>query len=128
MKKSHALLAAIAVAIAMCAGIAYGVRAGNAALPLVAFLVGVFLLLILKNRVDPVIGDEWTRLVEQKAAPMTLNTAAVLFAIIGLLLVTVSSPGQNYDQAVYAIAASLVTQTIAQVAFTLCYTRFLHGS
>ena len=128
MKKDHAMLAGIAVAIGMCAGIAYGVRAGNAAVPLITFLVGVFLLLILKKRVDSVIEDEWTRLVEQKAASMANNTTAFLFTLLGLFLVTVSSPSQNYDQAVYAIAAFLVTQAVAQVAFTLYYTRTLRGS
>jgi uncharacterized membrane protein len=128
MKKNHAIIAGIAVVIAMCAGTLYGVRAGNAAVPIITFLAGVFLLYYLKNHVDSIIEDEWTRLVEQKATSMTLNTTAVLFALIGLFLATVSSPGQNYDQTVYAIAAFLVTQAIAQVAFWLYYTRTLRGS
>lgn len=128
MKKKYALLAGIGVVIAMCAGIMYGVREGNTTIPLIAFLAGLFLLFILKNRVDSVIEDEWTRLVEQKSASMALNTTAVLFTLIGLFLATVSSEGRNYDQAVYAIAAFLVTQAIAQVASTLWYTRILRGS
>jgi uncharacterized membrane protein len=128
MKKDHAMLAGIAVVIVMCAGIVYGVRAGIAAVPLIAFLAGVLLLFYLKNRVDAVIDDEWTRLVEQKSTSMALNTTAFLFALIGLFLATVSIPGQNYDQAMYAIAAFLVTQAIAQVAFWLYYSRTLRGS
>lgn len=128
MKKDHAIIAGIAVVIAMCAGIMYGVRAGNAAVPLIAFLGGVFLLFFLKNRVDSVIEDDWTRLVEGKAATMSLNATAVLFTLIGLVLITISSPEHNYDQAVYAIAAFLVTQAIAQVAFWLYYSRTLRGS
>jgi uncharacterized membrane protein len=128
MKKNHAIIAGIAVVIAMCAGTVYGVRAGNAAVPIIAFLAGVFLLFYLKNHVDSVIEDEWTRLVEQKATSMALNTTAVLFTLIGLFLATVSSEGRNYDQAVYAIAAFLIFQAIAQVAFTLYYTRTLRGS
>jgi len=128
MKKNHAILAGIAVVIAMCAGTAYGVRAGNAAVPIIAFLAGVFLLFYLKNHVDSIIEDEWTRLVEQKATSMALNTTAVLFTLIGLFLATVSSEGRNYDQAVYAIAAFLIFQVIAQVTFTLYYTRTLRGS
>lgn len=128
MKKDHAILAGIAVIIAMIAGIMYGVRTGNAAIPVAAFLIGVLLLLLLETRVDSVIEDEWTRLVQQKATFMTLNTTVILFTLIGLFLVTVSSPDQNYDQAVYAIAAFLVTQAIAQVVFTLYYTRALRGN
>jgi uncharacterized membrane protein len=128
MKKDHAIIAGIAVVIAMWAGIAYGTRAGNAAIPPIAFLAGVFLLFCLKNRVDSVIEDDWTRLVEGTAATMSLNATAVLFTLIGLVLITISSPEHNYDQAVYAIAAFLVTQAIAQVAFWLYYTRTLRGS
>jgi uncharacterized membrane protein len=128
MKKDHAIIAGIAVVIAMCAGTVYGMRTGNAAIPLTAFLAGVFLLFYLKNHVDSVIEDEWTRLVEQKATSMALNTTAVLFTLIGLFLITVSSPDRNYDQAVYAIAAFLIFQAIAEVAFYLYYKRTLRGS
>lgn len=128
MQKNHALLAGTAVVIAMIAGIMYGVRAGVAAIPVFSFLAGAGLLFFLKRNVSTVIEDEWTVLVEQKAAALTLNATAFLFTVIGLLLITVSSPAQNYDQAVYAIAAFLVIQALLQVATTIYYSRALRGS
>jgi uncharacterized membrane protein len=128
MQKNHVTIAGIAVVIAMIAGIMYGVWAGNAAVSIFSFLAGAGLLFLLKRSVDAVIEDEWTRLVEQKAANMTLNATAFLFTVIGLLLITVSSPSQNYDQAVYAIAAFLVTQSVVQVATTLWYSHTLRGT
>ena len=112
----------------MNAGIMYGVKAGNAAIPVFAFLAGVGLLLLIQRNVSTVIEDEWTRLVEQKAANLTLYATMFLFTVIGLFLITVSSPEQNYDQAVYAIAAFLVTQSIILVATMLWYSRTLRGT
>lgn len=128
MKPNHATLAGIVIVIGMVAGIMYGVRAGNAAIPLAAFLAGAFLLVMVRRSVSAVIEDEWTRLVGQKAATMTLDVTAFIFTVIGLFLITVSSPGQNYDQAVYAIAAMLVTISVLQVATTAWYTRKLRGN
>lgn len=128
MQKNHALIAGIVVFIAMIAGIMYGVRAGIAAIPVFSFLAGAGLLFLIKRNVSTVIEDEWTLLVEQKASALTLNVTAFLFTIIGLLLITVSSPEQNYDQAVYAIAAFLVIQAILQVAITFYYSHTLRGS
>lgn len=128
MRKNHAYGAGIVVIIAMIAGIMYGVRAGNPAITVFSFLGGAGLLLLLKRNVSTVIEDEWTLLVEQKAAALTLNVTSFLFTVIGLLLITVSSPAQNYDQAVYVIAAFLVIQAILKVAITVYYSRKLRGS
>jgi uncharacterized membrane protein len=128
MQKNHATIAGIAVVIAMIAGIMYGVKAGNAAVSVFSFLAGCGLIFLIKRNVNTVIEDEWTRLVEQKAASLTLNAIAFLFTVIGLLLITVSSPEQNYDQAVFSIAAFLITLTIVQVATTLYYSRTLRGT
>lgn len=128
MQKNHAYGAGIVVIIAMIAGIMYGVRAGNAAITVFSFLGGAGLLLLLKRNVSTVIEDEWTLLVEQKAAALTLNVTSFFFTVIGLLLITISSPAQNYDQAIYVIAAFLVIQAILQVAITLYYSRKLRGS
>jgi len=128
MQKNHAIIAGIVVIIAMNAGIMYGVKAGNAAIPVFAFLAGAGLLLLIQRNVSTVIEDEWTLLVEQKATNLTLYATMFLFTVIGLFLITVSSPEQNYDQAVYAIAAFLVTQSVLLVATTLWYSRSLRGS
>jgi uncharacterized membrane protein len=128
MQKNHATIAGIAVVIAMIAGIMYGVRAGNAPVSVFMFLAGSGLLFVIKRNVSTVIEDEWTLLVEQKAANLTLNATAFLFTVAGLFLITVSSPAQNYDQTVYAIAAFLVIQSILQVVTTLWYTRALRGT
>jgi uncharacterized membrane protein len=128
MQKNHAIIAGFAVVIAMIAGIIFGVRAGTAAVSVFSFLAGSGLLFLIKRNVTTVIEDEWTRLVEQKSATLTLNATAFLFTVIGLFLITVSSPEQNYDQAVYAVAAFLVTQSLLQVATTLWYSRTLRGT
>lgn len=127
MKSSHATLAGVAVVTGMCAGIVYGVRAGNAALTITAFLLGVFLLFLVRRSVTTVMEDEWTRLVEGKSASLTLSLAMFLFTIVGLFLVTVSSPEHTYDMAVYAIAGFLVTLSVLQVGTTLYYRRVLRG-
>ncbi len=128
MKKNHAILAGVAVVIAMVAGIMYGVRAGIPTITVFAFVAALAILYLLKRSVETVIEDEWTRVVEGRAAVMSLNSVAILFTLIGLFLATVSGPDQNYDQAVYAIAAFLITQAVAQVAFTLYYQRTLRGT
>jgi uncharacterized membrane protein len=112
----------------MVAGIMYGVREGIAIVPVFAFLAGLAILFLLKRSIGTVIEDEWTRLVEGRAALMSLNSVAVLFTLIGLFLATVSGPDRNYDQAVYAIAGFLIIQAVAQVAFTLYYRRTLRGT
>lgn len=128
MEKNPATIAGIAVLIVMTAGIMYGVKAGNPAVPLVVFLACAGLLFLIKRNVTTVIEDEWTRLVEQKAANLALNATAFIFTVIGLFLITISSPSRNYDQAVYTIAAFLVLQTVLQVASTLYYSRTLRGT
>lgn len=128
MQKNPATIIGIAVVIAMLAGIMYGVRAGNPAIPVIAFLAGAALLFLLKRNVTSVIEDEWTRLVEQKAANLTMNVTSFLFTVIALVLITVSSPAQNYYQAVYAIAAVLVTLTAGQVLTTMYFSRTLRGT
>lgn len=128
MKENHAILAGIVVMIAMIAGIMYGVKAGNAAISVVAFLACASLLFLIKRSVEVVIEDEWTTLVAQKAATLTLNTTALLFTIVALLLISISSPDQNYDQAAYALAAVLVTISIVQVITTFWYSRTLRGT
>lgn len=128
MQKNHAIIAGIAVVIGMIAGIVYGVRAGNAVIPVVAFLAGAVLLLLIRRNIGTVIEDEWTLLVEQKAATLTMNATSFLFTVIALFLITLSSREQNYDQAVYAIAAVLVTLTIGQVIATIWYSRTLRGT
>ncbi|HPD75382.1 MAG TPA: DUF2178 domain-containing protein [Methanoregulaceae archaeon] len=128
MQKNTAMIAGIAIVIAMIAGIVYGVRAGNPVIPVIAFLAGAGLLFLMKRNVTGVIEDEWTRLVEQKAANLTMNATSFLFTVIALFLITVSNPDQNYDQAVYAIAAVLVSLTIGQVLTTMYYSRTLRGT
>jgi len=128
MQKNHATIAGIAVAVAMIAGIMYGVRAGNAAIPVLSFLAGSGLLFLLKRNVDTVIEDEWTLLVEQKASTMTMNLTSFLFTVIGLFLITISSPEQNYDQAALTIAAILVTLAIVYIATTFWYSHALRGT
>ena len=128
MRKNHAIIAGVAVVIVMIAGIMYGVREGIAMIPVLAFLGGLAVLYLLKRSVETVIEDEWTGLVEGKAAVMSLNSVAVLFALIGMVLATISTPDRNYDQAMYTIATFLVIQAIAQVAFQLYYTRTLRGT
>lgn len=128
MQKNHAPLAGIGVVIAMIAGIMYGVRAGNAAISVFAFLAGTGILFLVKRSVDAVIEDEWTMLVEQKAANLTMNATCFLFTVIGLFLITISSPAQNYDQAAFTIAAFLVTLAIIYVATTVWYSHTLRGT
>ena len=128
MKSSQATTAGIIVLIGMIAGIMYGVRTGNAVIPLAAFLAGAFLLLVIKRSVSTVIEDEFTRLVEQKAATVALNATSLIFTIIGLFLITVSNPQQNYDMAVYAIASMLVTIFVLYVAASIWYSQKLRGN
>jgi uncharacterized membrane protein len=128
MQKNHATIAGIAVVIAMIAGIMYGVRAGNAVVPVVAFLAGSGLLFLIKSNINTVIEDEWTQLVEQKAASLTMNLTSFLFTVIGLFLITISSPEQNYDQAAFTIAAFLITLAIMYIATTLWYSHTLRGT
>lgn len=128
MQKNHATIAGIAVIVAMIAGIMYGVKTGNAALSVVMFLACSGLLFLIRRNVSTVIEDEWTQLVEQKAANLTMNATSFLFAVIGLFLITISSPEQNYDLAAFTIAAFLVTLAIIYVITTLWYTRVLRGT
>jgi uncharacterized membrane protein len=128
MQKNHATIAGIAVVVAMIAGIMYGVRAGNAAVPVLSFLAGSLLLFLLRRNVDTVIEDEWTLLVEQKASAMTMNLTSFLFTVIGLFLITISSPERNYDQAALTIAAFLVTLALVYVATTFWYSHALRGT
>jgi uncharacterized membrane protein len=128
MQKNHATLAGIAVVIVMIAGIMYGVKAGNAAVSVFAFLACAGLLFLIKRSIDTVIEDEWTRLVEQKAATLTMNATCFLFTVIGLILITISSPDHNYDQAAFTIAAFLVTLAIVYVATTVWYSHTLRGT
>jgi uncharacterized membrane protein len=128
MQKNHATLAGIAVVMMMIAGIMYGVKAGNAGVSVFSFLACAGLLFLIKRSVDTVIEDEWTRLVEQKAATLTMNATAFLFTVIGLFLITISSPDHNYDQAALTIAAFLVTLAIVYVATTVWYSHTLRGT
>ena len=91
MQKNHAIIAGIAVVIGMIAGIVYGVRAGNAVIPVVAFLAGAVLLLLIRRNIGTVIEDEWTLLVEQKAATLHLRVhlrsrAEELFRRLGVAI------------------------------------------
>ncbi len=128
MQKNLATAAGIIVVIAMAAGIVHGVRAGNAAITVFSFLAGLVLLFLLKRGVTAVIEDEWTLLVEQKAAGLSADLTSLIFTITGLILITVSSPVQNYDQAVYAIAAVLVTLAVIRAAAGFWFARSLRGS
>lgn len=128
MQKNHATLAGIICFIVTMAGVMYGVKIGNAAIAVVSMLVCGVLLWHIKRSVSPVIEDEWTALVEQKAASLTLNATAILFAIIGIVLMTASGPGQDYDQAAFAIAAFLVTLAVVYIATTLWYSHTLRGT
>ena len=128
MQKNHAILAGIICFIATMAGVMYGVKNGNAAIAVVSMLACTVLLWHITRSVSPVIEDEWTVLVEQKAAYLTLNATAILFAVIGIVLMTVSGPGQDYDQAAFAIAAFLVTLAVVYIATTLWYSHTLRGT
>lgn len=128
MQKDHATLAAIAVVLAKVAGVMYGVRTGNAAISVLSFLACFGLLFLIKRNISTVIEDEWTLLVEQKAANLAMNLTGFLFTVIGLFLITISSPAQNYDQAVYAIAACLITLSVMYVTATLWYSHTLRGT
>jgi uncharacterized membrane protein len=128
MQKNHATITGIVVFVAMTAGIMYGVRAGNPVVSVFSFLAGAVLISLLKRGVDSVIEDEWTRLVEQKTANLTMNVTSILFAIIGLVLITISGPGQNFDQAVFAIAGFLITLAIVHIATTIYYSHILRGN
>jgi uncharacterized membrane protein len=128
MQKNHAILAGIICFIAMMAGVMYGVKNGNAAIAVVSMLACGVLLWHIKRSVSPIIEDEWTALVDQKAASLTLNATAILFAVIGIVLMTASGPGQDYDQAAFAIAAFLVTLAVVYIATTLWYSHTLRGT
>lgn len=128
MKPNQSTFVGIIVVIGMCGGIMYGVTLGNTVVSLSAFLLGSFLLFMIKRSVDSVIEDEWTKLVEQKASAMTMNITAFVFTLVGLYLITVSSPEQNYDLAVFAIAAFLITLVGLYTAMTFYYTRTLRGN
>jgi uncharacterized membrane protein len=128
MQKNHATLAGIVCFIVTMAGVMYGVKIGNSAIAVVSMLAGGVLLWHIKRSVSPIIEDEWTALVEQKAASLTLNATAILFAVIGIVLMTASGPGQNYDQAAFAIAAFLVTLAVVYIATTLWYSHTLRGT
>jgi uncharacterized membrane protein len=128
MQKNHATLAGIVCFIVTMAGVMYGVKIGNSAIAVVSMLAGGVLLWHIKRSGSPIIEDEWTALVEQKAASLTLNATAILFAVIGIVLMTASGPGQNYDQAAFAIAAFLVTLAVVYIATTLWYSHTLRGT
>ena len=128
MQKNHALLAGILCFIAMIAGVMYGVKSGNIAVAVLSLLAEGVVIWHLKKSVSPVIEDEWTTLVAQKASALTLNTTAILFAVIGIILMTISGPGQDYDQAALAIAAFLVTLSIVYLATTVYYSHTLRGN
>lgn len=127
MKSGHATIVGIIVLAGMVAGIMYGVKTDNAAIPPAAFLAGAFLLLLIKRSVSTVIEDEFTRLVEQKAATMTLNVTSFAFTVIGLILITISGPGNDYYMAVYAIAAMLITISALYAATSIWYSRHLRA-
>ena len=128
MQKNHATLAGIICFIVTMAGVMYGVKIGNSAIAVVSMLACGVLLWHIKRSVSPIIEDEWTALVEQKAASLTLNATAILFAVIGIVLMTASGPGQDYDQAAFAIAAFLVTLAVVYIATTLWYSHTLRGT
>lgn len=128
MKSSHAIVAGIVVVSCMCAGIMFGVRTGNSAIAVASFIAGSLLVFTLKRNVDTVIEDEWTRVVGLKAASATLNVTAILFTLVGLFLITISSPENNYDQAVFAIATFLVVLSVIYLAMTGYYSRVLRGN
>jgi uncharacterized membrane protein len=128
MQKNHAIIAGIAVVIVMIAGIMFGVKAGYVVVSVFSFLACAGLLFLIKRSVDTVIEDEWTRLVEQKAATLTMNITSFLFTVIGLFLITISSPDNNYDQAALTIAAFLVSLAVMYIATTLWYSHTLRGT
>ncbi len=127
MQKNHAIIAGTICFIAMMAGVMYGVTSGIAAIAVISMCVAGVLIWYLKRSVSPVIEDEWTSLVGLKAASLTLNATAILFAVIGIVLITASSPGNNYDQAGLTIAAVLVTLAIVYVATSVYYSHTLRG-
>lgn len=128
MQKNHAILIGILCFIAMIAGVMYGVKTGIAAIAIISMLAEGLVIWYLKKSVSPVIEDEWTVLVEQKASTLTLNVTAILFAVIGIILITASGPGQDYDQAAFTIAAFLVTLAIVYIATTVWYSHALRGN
>lgn len=128
MQKNHAIIAGTICFIAMMAGVMYGVKSGIAAIAVVSMCVAGILIWYLKRSVSPVIEDEWTSLVGQKSASLTLNVTAILFAVIGIVLITASSPGNNYDQAGLTIAAFLVTLSIVYLMTSVYYSHTLRGN
>jgi uncharacterized membrane protein len=128
MQKNHATIAGIVGFIAMIAGVMYGVKSGIAAIAVVSMCAAGLLIWYLKRSVSPVIEDEWTSLVGQKAASLTLSITAILFAVIGIVLITASSPANNYDQAGLTIATFLVTLAIVYVATSVYYSHTLRGN
>jgi uncharacterized membrane protein len=128
LQKNHATLIGIVGFIAMIAGVMYGVKSGIAAIAVVSMCAAGILIWYLKRSVSPVIEDEWTSLVGQKAASLTMNITAILFAVIGIILLTASSPGNNYDQVGLTIAAFLVTLAIVYVATSVYYSHTLRGN
>ncbi|MFA4861254.1 DUF2178 domain-containing protein [Methanoregula sp.] len=128
MQKNHATIAGIICFIAMIAGVMYGVKSGIAAIAIISMCAAGLLIWYLKRSVSPVIEDEWTNLVGQKAASLTMNATAILFAVIGIILITVSSPENNYDQAGLTIAAFLVTLAILYIATSIWYSHTLRGN
>jgi uncharacterized membrane protein len=128
MQKNHAILAGIVIVFAMSAGIVEGVRVGNPTVPVIAILAGPVILILISRSIDAVAEDAWTRLVDQKAATPALNATMILFTFSGLVPITVSSPHQDYDQAVYPISAVLIILSGVQVAATAGYLHTLRGT
>jgi uncharacterized membrane protein len=128
MQKNHATIVGILCFIAMIAGVMFGVKTGIAAIAIVSLCAAGILLWYLKKNVSPVIEDEWTNLVGLKAASLAMNVTAIIFAVIGIILITASSPENNYDQAGLTIAAFLVTLAIVYVASSVWYSHALRGT
>jgi len=93
MNKKRYAIYTTTIAIAIGIVFAFSIETGNFILPLIAIILGVFLIYLLKRRVEGVIQDERTYRIAERASMRTIQILGPTTAIIGVIAITMSESG-----------------------------------
>ncbi len=115
-RRVFAMYAALICAI-MGAIIGYSVSKGDAVLPVIAFGLGLILIMLGKRRVREIIEDERTLRVSERASRATCQIFAICSALIGTTLIASGS----YTEVGNTLAFSSIILVVLYMVFYAYY-------
>ena len=93
MDKREYTVCVIATATVIGAIFAFSVVSGNFILPLIAVIIGMFIMYLCKKKVEGVIQDERTYRIAEHSAMRTIQILGPLTAIMGVVTLAMSESG-----------------------------------